>query len=124
MKSIFFIPILSALLLTPLAGHTKEAPKSKGDYEINTVTRLVTLTKKNLLSQEELLSQLKLYKEARKGYTKDQKNKKRAKAMVTLADSLLKQITHSSIEHLFTSDFIEELNFFAQFSEESTSFST
>ncbi len=80
--------------------------------EVLVMQGLVETTQKNLTSQKKLLKLLIEFKEAKEAFVKDDDNGKLATGLVKKATLLQQQIENAHLSHLFSSDFLSELQFY------------
>lgn len=115
MKSFFFPFALFSFLSFTTVFSIEE------DHEVETVQQLMRVTEQNLEDQKQLLAFLKDYKEKRFAYTQDKENREQAGLMVESAHTALQFIEEHHLNHLFTQEFLKELQFFEQFAKQTES---
>lgn len=93
-------------LFTPLLA----APQD----EMLVIMELIQTTKQNLVSQEKLLQLMVDFKNAREAFIKDPNSGKLATALVKKATYLYSHVEKEHLAHLFSTDFLVELEFYNQ----------
>jgi mannose-1-phosphate guanylyltransferase len=84
------------------------------DEEIEVVQELVAVTEKSLAAQKELLIALVKLKQARSAFIEDPTSRKLATDVVKAAMLVQRQIENEHLAHLFSSDFLTEIQFYNQ----------
>lgn len=101
----FLIPIFFVFSALPLMAF---------DEEIEVVQELVAVTEKSLAAQKELLIALVKLKQARSAFIEDPTSRKLATDVVKAAMLVQRQIENEHLAHLFSSDFLTEIQFYNQ----------
>lgn len=87
------------------------------DNELKLIDHLIIVTQQNLEDQKELQQLTQQFKTTQLAFTQDTENKQLAYTMISEANQLLKFIKEKHLSHLFSKDFIKELDFFSQFAK-------
>lgn len=101
----FLIPIFFVFSTLPLVG---------ADEEIEVLQDLISVTQKSLNAQKELLTALVKFKVARNAFVEEPTSRKLATILVKTAMVVYKKIEEEHLAHLFSSDFLTEIQFFNQ----------
>jgi hypothetical protein len=84
----------------------------QGD-EPETIDYLIAQTEKQLQTQKRLKEQIALFSSHKKQFINDDQTKAQAARMIKTANHILEIITAHHLHHLFSSEDLEELSFFA-----------
>ena len=104
--------ISKGFLLFALAFMLSTASFSFAD-EIKAIDSLIVQTEKQLQVQKELKEQMVLFKKQKEEFLKGKETKAHAATMLMNANKILETINQNNLQHLFSSDYLEELAFFS-----------
>ncbi|MCC5832743.1 MAG: hypothetical protein JJU12_06855 [Chlamydiales bacterium] len=99
----FLIPIFFVFSLLPLAAF---------DEEIEVVRDLISVTENSLAAQKELLTALVKLNQAKSAFIEEPTSRKLATDVVKAAMLVQKEIENEHLAHLFSSDFLNEIQFY------------
>ena len=107
MQRFLSVIIIAAIGLgLPLSASPQE---EVDDAQITVLELLITATTRSLEQQQYLLSSIKEYKQAHTLFSQDANNKRKASEMIEKANSTHRLILESHLSHLFSPEFIKEL---------------
>lgn len=114
MRTIFFTLILTfvGLYADPIIPETpfqKKIDLEPGEDELIAVERVIKMTEKQLEAQCKLKILIAEYRKNRDLFVKEEHSKLHARYMIRAAKEIQQIIRTYHLEHLFSSDFIEEL---------------
>lgn len=81
--------------------------------EVQVVEQLIETTNRQLVMQRGLKAQMVAFRKHKDAFFEGDQSKERAKQMVTVAHSILMQLKDHHLDHLFSDDYMEELNLFS-----------
>lgn len=108
MKPFFILALMS--LLAPLAAGE---PSSTQEDEVAAVEHLIQITSIQLEKQKELKALMLEFREQQDTFFQGDQSKAHASKMVGTAHKILEMIKQSRIQHLFSSEYLEELALFS-----------
>lgn len=120
MNKLHLQPLLKTLysitmrLLIPIFFVLSSIPLLSYDEEVLIVQELIKATQNNLKAQNELLSSLIKFKQARQAFIEDPTSRKLATLLVKTAMAVQNQIENEHLAHLFSQDFLSEIQFYNQ----------
>lgn len=91
----------------------EEPPLSTAEDEIARIDHLIAVTEEKIIEQKALRELMKRLHEQEEQFFKGDQSKVHAKKMVDSASQILEIIKGSHLEHLFSSEYLEELAFFS-----------
>lgn len=94
--------------------HPRILQKENGISELSKLDHLIEITTKNLETQKRLRDYLMDYKQLEKNYLKNPQDKTLLFRFVKTARQLLNTIKENHLEHIFSSEFMNELNLLSQ----------
>lgn len=107
----YFITLFSLLCL-PLAA-VEEKHLHVTEDEVKTVDHLIEATAQKLEQQKELKALMLLFQQQEERFFRGDESKEHAAKMVRSARQILDLIQKAHLEHLFTSEYLEELALFS-----------
>lgn len=88
------------------------------DPELEVMEELIQATQKSLKFQKNLFLSLIAFKEARASFVEDPTSRKKASVLVKAAKCVQKELEQDHLTHLFSPDFLHEIQFFNQLGTE------
>lgn len=114
-----FVMVVSALSaessinpITPDVPPLREEPIA-GQYEMNVLNNIISLTKENLQNEMKLREQVILYRDLYDQYIENKKNRNLLAKVVLAAYDVEKTLAQTHLQHAFSQDFLRELSLFA-----------
>lgn len=108
--------ILIPILLIPLSLIFSENAQKEDENEIVTVEKLIVLTSQELEAQKRLKEIMQQFGRLKQQFTQGDESPSHAGKMVRMARQIYQMIEAHHLDHLFSSEYLEELAFFTSIS--------
>lgn len=113
----FFLLLISS---TTLLFSVEEPFVQASEDEIARIDHLIEATQVKLQQQKELKELVRLFQQQEERFFKGDQSKGHAAKMVSTARQILERIKEAHLEHLFSSEYLEELALFSSIAGKST----
>lgn len=114
-KYLLILSLSGSVLFTQV--HSEETSLSVTEDEIEVLDQLIAATDRKAVAQKKLRNVMIDFKKQKERFFKGDQTKKHSFLMVKTASQILRVIQENHLQHLFASDYLEELALFSSIAE-------